>query len=143
MSTKKQINIYLPEELFPKLKQLANCWGESVNGYLNWQIRCEVEDFERLTEGGKSLERAELIKPELCYRTNQTCYLEYFEYIPKGGDEADLSWDWTCSNCDADLTDRYEDLDIKTPKELGLFHCPHCGAKILGTRYRKDDDSER
>lgn len=66
MSAKKQINIYLPEELYPKLKQLANCWGESVNGYLNWQIRCEVEDFERLTEGGKSLERAELIKPELC-----------------------------------------------------------------------------
>lgn len=78
-----------------------------------------------------------------CYRINQTCYLEYFEYIPKGGDEADLSWDWTCSNCDADLTDRYEDLDIKTPKELGLFHCPHCGARILGTRYRKDDNSER
>lgn len=55
----------------------------------------------------------------------------------------DLEWDWTCSNCDADLADRYEDLDIETPKELGLFHCPHCGARILGTRYRKDDNSER
>ena len=43
----------------------------------------------------------------------------------------------------ADFTDNYEDLDIKTPRELGLFYCPRCGARILGTRYRKDDDSER
>lgn len=106
MSAKKQINIYLPEELYPKLKQLANCWGESVNRYLNWRIRCDVQDFEQLTECGKSLERAELIKPALCYRISQTCYLEYFEYIPKGGDECDLEWEWRCSNCDADLTDR-------------------------------------
>lgn len=136
---KKRINIYLPAELYTKLKQIADCWGSSVNGYLVWLIGNGVYDFEQLTEGGKSLERAELIKPELCYRTNQTCYLEYFEYIPKGGDEADLSWEWRCSNCDFDLTDNYEDLDIKTPRELGLFHCPHCGARILGTRYRKDD----
>lgn len=79
-----------------------------------------------------------------CYREDRTCYLEYSEYIPKGGDEADLSWDWTCSKCDADLTDRYEDLDVvEKPEEIGLFYCPHCGARILGTRYRKDDDSER
>lgn len=143
VSAKKQINIYLPEELYPKLKQLANCWGESVNRYLNWRIRCDVQDFEQLTECGKSLERAELIKPALCYREDRTCYIEYFEYIPKGGDEADLSWDWTCSNCDFDLADNYEDLDIKTPEELGLFYCPHCGARILGTRYRKDNNSER
>lgn len=74
---------------------------------------------------------------------DQTCYLEYDEWIPSGGDECDLEWNWRCSNCDFDLADNYEDLDIKTPKELGLFHCPHCGARILGTRYRKDDNSER
>lgn len=43
----------------------------------------------------------------------------------------------------------YDDVFIKaaelieTPEELGLFYCPRCGARILGTRYRKDDDSER
>ena len=100
-------------------------------------------DFEQLTEHGNTFENAKLVRPSFTDTPEKVCYLEYFEYIPKGGDEADLSWDWTCSNCDADLTDRYEDLDIKTPKELGLFHCPHCGARILGTRYRKDDDSER
>lgn len=132
MSAKKQINIYLPEELYPKLKQLANCWGESVNRYLNWRIRCDVQDFEQLTECGKSLERTELIKPALCYRINQTCYLEYFEYIPKGGDECDLEWEWRCSNCDFDLTDNYEDLDIKTPKELGLFLLPSLWSQNFG-----------
>lgn len=143
MSAKKQINIYLPEELYPKLKQLANCWGESVNRYLNWRIRCDVQDFEQLNERRKSLGRAEPINHMLCYRIDQTCHLEYSESIPPGGDECDLEWEWRCSNCDFDLTDNYEDLDIKTPRELGLFYCPRCGARILGTRYRKDDDSER
>lgn len=140
---KKQINIYLPEELYPKLKQLANCWGNSVNGYLVWLIRNEVYDFEQLTKHENSLENPKLVRPSFTDTPEKVCYLEYFEYVPKGGDKADLSWDWTCSNCDADLTDRYEDLDIKTPKELGLFHCPHCGARILGTRYRKGNNSER
>lgn len=99
----------------------------AVNRVVGWQLGCAKDyAFTQL---------AKLIDP--------TCYLEYREWIPSGGDEADLSWDWTCSNCDAELTDRYEDLDIKTPKELGLFHCPHCGARILGTRYRKDNNSER
>ena len=58
-------------------------------------------------------------------------------------DECDLEWEWRCSNCNHDLMEHYEDLDIKTPEELGLLYCPHCGARILGTRYRKDDDGER
>ena len=94
MSAKKQINIYLPEELYPKLKQLANCWGESVNRYLNWRIRCDVQDFEQLNERRKSLGRAEPINHMLCYRIDQTCHLEYSESIPPGGDECDLEWEW-------------------------------------------------
>ena len=62
------------------------------------------------------------------------CYLEHREWIPSGGDECDLEWDWRCSNCDFDLTGKYEDLDIKMPEELGLLYCPHCGARIIGTR---------
>lgn len=71
------------------------------------------------------------------------CYLEYREWTPSGGDECDLEWDWRCSNCDFDLTERYSDLDIATPEELGLTYCPHCGARIIGTRYGKDNKSER
>ena len=90
---KKRINIYLPAELYTKLKQIVDCWGSSVNGYLDWLIGNEVYDFEQFSEQENSLDDA--------------------------------------------------NLDIKTPKELGLFYCPRCGARILGTRYRKDDDSER
>lgn len=140
---KKRSNIYIPVDLYDKLKTIADCWGNSVNGYLVWLIRNEVYDFEQLTEHGNSLENTNLVRPSFADTSEKVCYIEYFEYIPKGGDEADLSWDWTCSNCDADLTDRYEDLDVETPEELGLLYCPHCGARILGTRYRKDDDSER
>lgn len=140
---KKRSNIYIPVDLYDKLKTIADCWGNSVNGYLVWLIRNEVYDFEQLTEHGNSLENTKLVRPSFADTSEKVCYIEYFEYIPKGGDEADLIWDWTCSNCDADLTDRYEDLDIETPEELGLFYCPHCGARILGTRYRKDNNSER
>lgn len=140
---KKRSNIYIPVDLYDKLKTIADCWGNSVNGYLVWLIRNEVYDFEQLTEHGNSLENTKLVRPSFADTSEKVCYIEYFEYIPKGGDEADLSWDWTCSNCDADLTDRYEDLDIETPEELGLLYCPHCGARILGTRYRKDNNGER
>lgn len=140
---RKRTNLYIPVDLYDKLKIIADCWGNSVNGYLVWLIKNEVYDFEQLTEHGNSLENTKLVRPSFTDTSEKVCYIEYFEYIPKGGDEADLSWAWTCSNCDADLTDRYEDLDIKTPKELGLFYCPHCGARILGTRYRKDNNSER
>lgn len=136
---KKRSNIYIPVDLYDKLKTIADCWGNSVNGYLVWLIRNAVYDFEQLTEHGNSLENTKLVRPSFADTSEKVCYIEYFEYIPKDGDEADLSWDWTCSNCDADLTDRYEDLDIKTPKELGLFHCPHCGARIIIDEPRKDD----
>lgn len=63
--------------------------------------------------GGGSVKAMDIIRESINVAYD---YDELFDHL------ADLSWDWTCSNCDADLTDRYEDLDIKTPKELGLFH---------------------
>lgn len=47
---KKRINIYLPAELYTKLKQIVDCWGSSVNGYLVWLIGNEVYDFEQFFE---------------------------------------------------------------------------------------------
>lgn len=140
---KKRYNIYLPVDLHQKLKEIADCWGNSVNGYLVWLTRNEVYDFELFTKQDNSFGDLKLVRPAFTDISEKTCNLECREWIPSGCDECDLEWDWRCSNCNHDLTDRYEDLDIKTPKELGLFHCPHCGARILGTRYRKDDDSER
>lgn len=72
-----------------------------------------------------------------------TCYLEYREWIPDSGDEGDLEWEWCCSNCHHDLMEHYDDLDVKTYEELGLLYCPHCGTRIVGTRFKKDNDNER
>lgn len=80
---------------------------------------------------------------QLAKLINPVCYLEYREWIPSGGDECDLEWDWRCSNCNNDLMEHYEDLDVKTYEKLGLLYCPHCGARIIGTRYGKDNNSER
>ena len=33
-------------------------------------------------------------------------------------EEWKLDWEWQCSNCGKNLTDRYDDLDIKTPEPL-------------------------
>lgn len=136
---KKRINIYLPAELYTKLKQIVDCWGSSVNGYLVWLIGNAVYDFEQFSEQENSLDDAKLVRRSFADISEKTCYLEYNEWIPSGGYECDLEWEWRCSNCGVDLTDRYEDLDIKTPKELGLFHCPHCGARIIIDEPRKDD----
>lgn len=140
---KKRINIYLPAELYTKLKQIVDCWGSSVNGYLVWLIGNEVYDFEQFSEQENSLDDAKLVRRSFTDISEKTCYLEYNEWIPSGGDECDLEWEWHCTNCDFDLTKRYGDLYTAAREELGLFHCPHCGARILGTRYRKDDNSER
>lgn len=140
---KKRSNIYIPVDLYDKLKTIANCWGNSVNGYLVWLIRNEVYDFEQLTEYGNTFENPKLVRPSFTDTPEKVCYLEYFEYIPKGGDECDLGWEWRCSNCNHDLMEHYEDLDAKTYEELGLLYCPHCGSRIIGTRFRKDNNSER
>lgn len=140
---KKRINIYLPADLYPKLKQIADCWGSSVNGYLVWLIGNEVYDFEQFSKQENSIENPKLIRPSFTNISEKTCYLEYSEWIPSGGDECDLEWDWCCSNCNVDLVETYDDLDIVTPEELGLFYCPHCGFRIIGTRFREDNNSER
>lgn len=90
----------------------------AVNRVVGWQLGCPNDyAFTRL---------AELVDPK--------CYLECIETTPVGADECDMSWEWRCANCHFDLTDKYEDLDIETPEELGLLYCPHCGSRIIGTR---------
>lgn len=131
---KKRYNIYLPVDLHQKLKEIADCWGNSVNGYLVWLIRNEVYDFELFTKQDNSFGDLKLVRPSFTDISEKTCYLECIETTPVGADECDMSWEWRCSNCNFDLTDKYEDLDIETPEELGLLYCPHCGSRINGTR---------
>ena len=66
---------------------------------------------------------AELIDP--------TCTIKCIDTTPRGADECDIDWEWRCSNCNVNLSERYDDLDIKTPSEIGLFYCPNCRARII------------
>ena len=59
---KKRINIYLPAELYTKLRQIVDCCGSSVNGYLVWLIGNEVYDFEQFSEQENSLDDAKLVR---------------------------------------------------------------------------------
>ena len=134
--------------------ETANKLYHAASNENEWNHRFNVESTEshnamyELMRITGSFERSNYARfiwtfRELGDLIDPKCYLEYHEWIPSGGDECDLEWDWRCSNCNHDLMEHYEDLDVKTYEELGLLYCPHCGARILGTRYRKDDDSER
>lgn len=51
----------------------------------------------------------------------------------EGDDECDMDWEWRCSNCNVNLSERYDDLDINTFEELGLSYCPNCRCRIINT----------
>lgn len=94
-------------------EQLANEMLE-LERILGWDVtRPEGFAFERL---------AQLIDP--------TCTLIYRDTTPRGADECDMDWEWRCSNCNVNLSERYDDLDINTFEELGLTYCPNCGKKV-------------
>lgn len=119
----------LNNEPNPKLTDGGNVMWHIIDA-----IGCfKVSDYVGYTRAVRRL--ADFIDP--------TCYLEYREWIPSGEDECDLERDWRCSNCNHDLMEHYEDLNVKTYEELGLLYCPHCGARIIGTRYGEDNNSER
>lgn len=133
--------------------EIANKLYHAASNENEWNHRFNVESTEshnamyelmRIIGGFERSNYAKFIWTfrELGDLIDPKCYLKYREWIPNGGDECDLEWDWRCSNCDFDLTERYEDLDIETPEELGLLYCPHCGARIIGTRYGKDNNRE-
>lgn len=56
---RKRTNIYIPVDLYEKLKGIADCYGNSVNGYLVWMIRQNVENFE---QASKRIEEAKQVK---------------------------------------------------------------------------------
>ena len=66
-----------------------------------------------------------------------TCWIERSERISDDKDGEYIKLEWYCTNCDFNLTERYDDLDAATREELGLFYCPHCGTRIIGTIFDK------
>ena len=86
---------------------------------LGWDVtRPEGFTFERL---------AQLIDP--------TCWIEHSERIQDDGEC--IKDEWHCTNCDFDLTKKYDNLDTAAREELGLLYCPHCGTRIIGTIFDK------
>ena len=68
---------------------------------------------------------------QLAKLIDPTCWIERSEWIQDDGEH--IEWEWHCTNCDFDLTERYGDLYTAAREELGLLYCPHCGARIIGT----------
>lgn len=56
---RKRTNIYIPVDLYDRLKSIADCYGNSVNGYLVWMIRQNVENFE---QASKRIEEAKQVE---------------------------------------------------------------------------------
>lgn len=133
--------------------ETANKLYHAASNENEWSNRFNVESTEsynamyelmRITGGFEHSNYVRFIWTfrELGDLIDPKCYLECIETTLQGAEECDLKWDWRCSNCNHDLMEHYEDLDVKTYEELGLIYCPHCGARIIGTRYRKDNNSE-
>lgn len=59
---RKRTNIYIPVDLYDRLKNIADCYGNSVNGYLVWLIRQNVENFEQAAKKMKQAKQAEQAK---------------------------------------------------------------------------------
>lgn len=56
---RKRTNIYIPVDLYDRLKNIADCYGNSVNGYLVWLIRQNVENYE---QAAKKIEQAKQVE---------------------------------------------------------------------------------
>lgn len=59
---RKRTNIYIPVDLYDKLKSIADCYGNSVNGYLVWLIRQNVENFEQASKRIEEAKQVEQVK---------------------------------------------------------------------------------
>ena len=120
------------KEASANIREIQNKGCES-DLEINEQLANELLELERIL--GWDVTRPEGFAFErLAHRIDPTCTLIYRDTTPRGADECDMDWEWQCSNCGKNLTDRYDELDIKTPEELGLLRCPHCGSRIIGTR---------
>lgn len=59
---RKRTNIYIPVDLYDRMKSIADCYGNSVNGYLVWLIRQNVENFEQAAKKIEQANQAEQVK---------------------------------------------------------------------------------
>ena len=102
-------DLEINEQLANEMLELEGILGQNVT-------KPEGFTFERL---------AQLIDP--------TCTLICYNTTPRGADECDMDWEWRCSNCNVNLSERYDDLDINTFEELGLTYYPNCRCRIINT----------
>lgn len=86
--------------------------------YYNEEIVDNICDAINIADPTNTFRTPEDIYNLLADLIDPTCYLECIETTPKGAEEWELDWEWQCSNCGENLTDRYDDLDIKTPEPL-------------------------
>lgn len=98
---------------------------------INEQFANELTEIERII-GWDSNQPETFVFTRLSELIEPTCRIKCIDTTPRGADECDMDWEWRCTNCNHNLSDKYDDLDIKTPEELNLYYCPNCSYRIIG-----------
>lgn len=105
--------------------------------YYKEEIVENICDAISITDPTNTFREPEDIYQLLAGIIDPTCWIERSERISDDKDGEYIKLEWHCTNCNFNLTERYDDLDAAAREELGLFYCPHCGTRIIGTIFDK------
>lgn len=107
------------------------------NTYYKEEIVENICDAINIADPTNTFREPEDIYQLLAGIIDPTCWIERSERILDDKDGEYIKLEWHCTNCNFNLTERYDDLDAAAREELGLFYCPHCGTRIIGTIFDK------
>lgn len=119
------------EEVAETLRELTH------ETYYNEKIVDNICDAINIADPTNTFREPEDIYQLLAGIIDPTCWIERSERISDDKDGEYIKLEWHCTNCDFDLTEKYDNLDTAAREELGLLYCPHCGTRIIGTIFDK------
>jgi len=99
---------------------------------INEQLANEMLELERIL-GWDTTRPEDFTFERLAHLIDPTCTLICYNTTSRGADECDKDWEWRCSNCNVNLSELYDGLDINTFEKLGLTYCPNCRCRIINT----------
>lgn len=103
--------------------------------YYKEEIVENICDAINIADPTNTFREPEDIYQLLADTIDPTCWIEHSERIQDDGEC--IKDEWHCTNCDFDLTEKYDNLDTAAREELGLLYCPNCGTRIIGTIFDK------
>ena len=99
--------------------------------YYKEEIVENICDATNIADPTNTFREPEDIYQLLAGIIDPTCWIERSERISDDKDGEYIKLEWHCTNCHINLSYKFDDLDIKTPEEIGLFYCPNCGCRII------------